>query len=125
MRQAYSTHRPASSALDGVPPAACRTLAAEIFSGAQAIHGLAKDARNDYGLRLRLLRSSGALAEMRMHIGARLQVADPDSEDARDLRYALYDVCDAHSLFARAADVAVNQLGNGTRVQRPIGTRLW
>ena len=108
MRQAYSTPRPASSVLDGVPPAACRTIAAELCSGAQAIHGRARDARDDYGLRLRLLRSSGALSEMRMHIGARLQVADPDSEDARDLRYALYDLCDAHSLVARAADAAAS-----------------
>ena len=107
MRQAYSTPRPASSALDGVPPAACRALAAELFAGAQAVHALARD---DYGLRLRLLRSSGALAEMRLHVGARLQVADPESADACDLRHALYDLCDAHSLVARAADAAASLL---------------
>ena len=108
MRQAYNTQRPASSALEGVPPAACRALATELFSGAQAIYGRARDARDDYGLRLRLLRSSGALAEMRLHVGARLQVADPDSADACDLRHALYDLCDAHSLVARAADAAAS-----------------
>ena len=110
MRQAYSTPRPASSALDGVPPAACRALAAELFAGAQAVHGRARGARDDYGLRLRLLRSSGALAEMRLHVGARLQVADPESADACDLRHALYDLCDAHSLVARAADAAASLL---------------
>lgn len=108
MRQAYSTPRIASSALDGMSPASCRVLAAELFSGAQAIQALARGARDDYGLRTWLLRSSGVLAEMRQQVAARLQTADPDSADARDLRHALYDACDAHSLVARAADVAAS-----------------
>ena len=108
MRQAYSTPRPPSSALDEVPPASCRALAAELFAGAQAVHGLARGARDDYGLRTRLLRSSGVLADMRHQVAARLQTADPDSADACDLRNALYDLCDGHSLVARAADAAAS-----------------